>query len=142
MRKVPSWDEYFMRLAETASIRSKDPNTNVGACIVNERKHVISMGYNGLPPGYPDTVENWTRPKKYFLVIHAEAGAIVNATQSVYGCTIYTTLFPCAECAKILLTAGIRRIIYRDWRDDFAESRTFLLEAGVIIEQLEFKHED
>ena len=97
-----SWDEYFMGLAHLSALRSKDPNTQVGAAIVDENHRVVSVGYNGFPKGCSDDVFPWERDgealhTKYFYVVHAELNAILNSPRSVAGCTIYVSLFPCNE---------------------------------------------
>lgn len=115
------WDAYFMALAKLSAFRSKDPNTKVGACIVNKNKYVVSLGYNGMPTGVNETRKNndeyfsWDRPKdkddvlnsKYTFVIHAEQNAIINAnitnSNIEEGSTIYVTHFPCYNCAKLLV---------------------------------------
>lgn len=102
-----TWDEYFMGLAHLSALRSKDPNTQVGAAIVDENHRVVSVGYNGFPTGCSDDVFPWEREgealhTKYFYVVHAELNAILNSPRSVTGCTIYVSLFPCNECAKAI----------------------------------------
>jgi dCMP deaminase len=115
MRNVPSWDEYFLTFAKTAAIRSKDPSTQVGAVIVNDRKHIVSTGYNGFAAGCPDTPQLWdVREEKYKRVIHAETNAIGAAADqgtSTRNCTIYVTHSPCEECAKVIVAAGIQRVV-------------------------------
>lgn len=113
-----SWDEYFMGIAALSAMRSKDPSTQVGACIVNADKRILSMGYNGMPRCCSDDVFPWDREgnpldSKYLFVCHAELNAILNcAMGSVRGCTVYTTLFPCNECAKAIIQAGITEVVY------------------------------
>jgi dCMP deaminase len=113
-----SWDEYFMGIAALSAMRSKDPSTQVGACIVNSDKRILSMGYNGMPRCCSDDVFPWDREgapldSKYLFVCHAELNAILNcAMGSVRGCTVYTTLFPCNECAKAIIQAGITEVVY------------------------------
>ena len=113
-----SWDEYFMGLAILSSERSKDPNTQVGACIVDDENRIVSVGYNGAPIGYDDDKNmNWERSgdflnTKYAYVCHSELNAILNAGRSVKGCKLYVTLFPCNECAKVIIQSGIRDIVY------------------------------
>ena len=113
-----SWDEYFMGLAILSSERSKDPNTQVGACIVDNENRIVSVGYNGAPIGYDDDKNmNWERSgdflnTKYAYVCHSELNAILNAGRSVKGCKLYVTLFPCNECAKVIIQSGIRDIVY------------------------------
>ena len=112
-----SWDEYFMGIAALSALRSKDPSTQVGACIVNEEKRILSMGYNGMPHHCHDDEYPWDRGEgldsKYLYVCHAELNAILNCnTSSVRGCTVYVTLFPCNECAKAIIQAGIKTVVY------------------------------
>lgn len=113
-----TWDEYFMGIAILSSKRSKDPNTKVGACIVNSDKRVISIGYNGMIKGIDESKLSWNKgndlDSKYLYVCHAELNAILNASTSIKGATIYVTLFPCNECTKALIQAGIKKIIYLD----------------------------
>lgn len=115
-----SWDEYFMGVAVLSAQRSKDPNTQVGACIVNPKKRIVGIGYNGLPYGCDDDVFPWDNDKeeyldnKYPYVVHAEPNAILNATCPLEGCTLYVTLFPCNECAKLVIQSGIKKIVYMD----------------------------
>ena len=113
-----SWDEYFMGLAMLSSYRSKDPNTQVGACIVNEKNRIMSVGYNGMPYGCDDDEFPWEREgdeydTKYPYVCHAELNAILNnAGASLDGCRIYVALFPCNECAKAIIQCGIKEVVY------------------------------
>lgn len=112
-----NWDEYFMGIAILSSMRSKDPNTQVGACIVNEEKRIIGVGYNGLPKGCSDTDFPWEREgefleTKYPYVCHAELNAILNSIKSLKDCTIYVALFPCNECSKAIIQSGIKEIVY------------------------------
>ena len=113
-----SWDEYFMGVAILSSYRSKDPNTQVGACIVNDKNKIMSVGYNGLPTGCNDDEFPWERDgdsydTKYPYVCHAELNAILNnAGAPLVGCRIYVALFPCNECAKAIIQSGIREVVY------------------------------
>ncbi len=113
-----TWDEYFMGVALLAAKRSKDPGTQVGACIVNEDNKIISTGYNGFPTGLDDDAFPWEREgdfqnSKYAYVCHAELNAILNNPgTSLKGCRIYVALFPCNECAKAIIQSGIREVIY------------------------------
>ena len=113
---ILSWDEYFMGLAHLSALRSKDPNTKVGAAIVDDNHRVVSVGYNGFPKGCSDEVFPWGRDgdtldSKYAFVVHAELNAILNSKWPVAGCTIYVSLFPCNECAKAIIQSGIHRIV-------------------------------
>ncbi|MBQ8549387.1 MAG: dCMP deaminase family protein, partial [Lachnospiraceae bacterium] len=107
------WDEYFMGIAMLSAMRSKDPNTSVGACIVSQDNKILSVGYNGMPAGCSDDEYPWEREgsaleTKYFYVCHAELNAILNYTGvNMRGAKFYTTLFPCNECTKALIQNGI-----------------------------------
>lgn len=112
-----SWDEYFMGIAILSTYRSKDPNTQVGACIVNDENKIVSIGYNGSPRGLNDDDMPWERNgdfinTKYAYVCHSELNAILNYNGSLKGTKIYVTLFPCNECAKVIVQAGIKEVIY------------------------------
>ena len=114
-----SWDEYFMGVADLSAMRSKDDTSQVGACIVNERNRIISIGYNGFPIGCSDDVLPWKREgdfleTKYAYVVHAEANAILNSSSELLNSRIYVTLFPCNECAKLIIQSGIKEVIYLD----------------------------
>lgn len=113
-----SWDEYFMGVAMLSAMRSKDPHTQVGACIVSDDHKILSMGYNGFPMGCSDDEFPWCREgepydNKYFYTTHSELNAILNYRGgSLEGATLYVSLFPCNECAKAIIQSGIRRIVY------------------------------
>ena len=145
---VISWDEYFMGLSHLSALRSKDPNTQVGACIVDKEHKVVSIGYNGMPRGCNDEDFPWEREgdflsTKYAYVVHAELNAILNSPRSVKDCTIYVSLFPCNECAKAIIQAGIKRVIYEsdkyDGTDGNIASKKMLMEAGVELYQLPYQ---
>jgi len=114
-----SWDDYFMGIAILSSYRSKDPNSQVGACIVNAQNKIVGIGYNGFPIGCDDDVLPWAREAKSLLdtkypyVCHAEMNAIMNKhAMELEGCRIYVTLFPCNECTKLIIQSGIAKIVY------------------------------
>lgn len=115
-----SWDEYFMGVAKLSGMRSKDPNTQVGACIVSSDNKILSMGYNGFPKGCSDDLFPWAREgepldNKYFYATHSELNAILNYRGgSLEGAKLYVSLFPCSECAKAIIQAGIRAIVYEE----------------------------
>ncbi len=121
-----TWDEYFMGVAELSAGRSKDPSTQVGACIVSEDNKILSVGYNGMPKCCSDDEFPWDRQggnldTKYFFVCHAELNAILNFRGgTLEGSRLYATLFPCNECAKAIIQAGIKEIIYSC--DKYADS--------------------
>ena len=114
-----NWDEYFMGVAKLSGMRSKDPNTQVGCCIVSQDNKILSMGYNGLPIGCSDDVFPWGREgddpleTKYVYTVHSELNAILNYRGgSLEGAKLYVSLFPCNECAKAIIQAGIKTIVY------------------------------
>ena len=113
-----SWDEYFMGVALLSAKRSKDPATQLGACIVNQKNKIVGAGYNGLPAGCDDDTFPWEKQgdflqTKYPYVCHAELNAILNNIgMDLHGCRIYTALFPCNECAKAIIQSGIAEVIY------------------------------
>ena len=115
-----SWDEYFMGVSKLSGMRSKDPNTQVGACIVSNNNKILSMGYNGFPNGCSDDEFPWDREgemldTKYPFVTHSELNAILNYRGgSLEGTKLYVTLFPCNECAKAIIQSGIKTVIYDD----------------------------
>lgn len=121
-----SWDEYFMGIAELSALRSKDPNTKVGACLVGNDNRVVSIGYNGMPRLLDERQLSWNKgdglDSKYLYVCHAELNAILNVKSgtSLAGCRCYVTLFPCNECAKALIQSGITEIIYLE--DKYADT--------------------
>ena len=119
-----SWDEYFMGIAMLAAKRSKDPSTQVGACIVSQDNIIISTGYNGMPTGCSDDVFPWDREgadTKYPYVVHAELNAVLNANgRDLRGSRIYVALFPCNECAKAIIQSGVKEVIYLS--DKYAET--------------------
>ena len=111
------WESYFMHMARITALRSKDPRTKVGAVLVSKEWHVLGTGYNGFPPGFPDWPELWTPEHKYDYVVHAEANCLLHSTaglRSGSGLRLFTTLYPCKECAKLVLTAGIEELYYLD----------------------------
>lgn len=141
-----SWDRYFMGVALLSAQRSKDPNTQVGACIVNSEHRIVGVGYNGFPSGCNDNNLPWAREggyleTKYPFVVHAELNAILNSIQNLKGCTIYVALFPCNECAKAIIQSGISEIVYLC--DKYAEtdgvkaSKLMLTQAKVKLRKLE-----
>lgn len=121
-----TWDEYFMGISHLSGMRSKDPNTQVGACIVSEDNKILSMGYNGFPNGCSDDDFPWEREgdemeTKYPFVTHSELNAILNYRGgSLEGTKLYVSLFPCNECAKAIIQAGIKTIVYDS--DKYADS--------------------
>ena len=140
-----SWDEYFMGVALLASKRSKDPNTQVGACIVDSNNIILSTGYNGFPIGCSDDEYPWSREgtdTKYPYVVHAELNTILNANgKNLRDSRLYVSLFPCNECAKAIIQSGIKEVIYLS--DKYATtvgtvaSKRMLKSAGVSVRQLE-----
>ena len=124
---VITWDEFFMRVAVAAQLRSKDPNTQVGACIADTNHRILSVGYNGTPSALNDDDFPWGVSDdplldKHSYVVHAEANAVLNYRGSLNHATIYVTLFPCHECAKILAQVGIGEVVYLSDKYDGTES--------------------
>lgn len=140
-----TWDEYFMGIALFSAKRSKDPSTQVGACIVNEHKKVVGLGYNGFPIGCGDDELPWDREgdfleTKYPYVCHAELNAILNSIKNLNNCSIYVALFPCNECAKAIIQSGIKEVVYLSDKysgtpSNIASKKMFQM-AGVKLRQL------
>jgi len=144
------WDETFVQLCNIIAMRSKDPNTQNGSCIVNDKNIIVGLGYNGFPRGCSDDELPWEREGgfcdvKYAYVVHAEANAIFNANAEVAGTRIYCNLFPCNECSKIIIQKGIKEVIYTSDKyhdqDIWKSSRKMLDMAGVKYRQYEPKNE-
>lgn len=147
------WDEYFMAIAKLSAMRSKDPSTQVGACIVSNDNRILSIGYNGAPNGFSDEKFPWGRDgknldTKYPYVCHAELNAILNYRESkkdLEDARIYVDLFPCNECAKIIIQSGIKEVIYLS--DKYANSenniasRKLFDECGVQYNKIKLKQE-
>ncbi|HHU53777.1 MAG TPA: dCMP deaminase family protein [Clostridiaceae bacterium] len=141
-----SWDEYFMGVALLSAQRSKDPNTQVGACVVNPDNKIVSVGYNGMPLGVSDDEFPWAREgelldTKYPYVCHAELNAILNNPGiSLKNCSIYVPLFPCNECCKAIIQSGIRKVFYLSDKyaatDGVIASKRMMDAAGVVYSQL------
>ena len=147
-----SWDEYFMGIALLSSYRSKDPSTQVGACIVDKNNKIMSVGYNGFPIGCSDDDFPWDRDgdefdTKYPYVCHAELNAILNSGgRSLQGCKIYVALFPCNECAKAIIQCGIKEVIfisdkYRDSVNNRVSRRMFDA-AGVSYKKITLSRDE
>lgn len=134
------WDKRFLELATHISLWSKDPSTKVGSVIVNGKKHVVALGYNGFPRGVSDNESRYDdRSTKYKLVCHAERNALDNAHMDVSGCTLYATLMPCNECTKSIIQRGITRVVCYEpeaIRDSmhWDATKTMLYEAGVMLD--------
>lgn len=142
------WDTYFMMIAKVSGFRSKDPNTQVGACIINDDKKIVSCGYNGAPRGLNDEKMPWNRDgdfihSKYAYVCHAELNAILNSNTDLRGTTIYVDLFPCNECAKAIIQAGIKEVVYLSDKYNGTEgnivAKMIFDECGVIYRKFEEK---
>ena len=141
-----TWDEYFMGVALLAAERSKDPSTQVGACIIDNNNRIISTGYNGFPKGCSDDEFPWNRnadcgETKYPFVVHAELNAILNAQgTSVVNSRLYVSLFPCNECAKAIIQAGIREVVYLsnkyDGEPNVEQSKRMLRAASVKVSEI------
>ena len=144
-----SWDEYFMGIALFSAQRSKDAGTQVGACIVSQENKILTVGYNGMPRGCNDDDMPWDREggfleTKYAYVCHAELNAILNYKGNLEGSKIYVDLFPCNECAKAIIQAGIKEIVYvcDKYKDTVSvrASKKMFDECGVIYRQYELKN--
>ncbi len=145
-----TWDEYFMGVAMLSGMRSKDPNTQVGACIVSADNKILSMGYNGFPKGCSDDEFPWCREgapldNKYFYTTHSELNAILNYRGgSLEGAKIYVTLFPCNECAKAIIQAGITTVVYDS--DKYADSDSTIASKRMMdaagVRYYQYKHSD
>jgi len=135
-----------MAVALLSAKRSKDPNTQVGACIVNRQKRIVGVGYNGFPTGCSDDTLPWCREgdfldTKYPYVCHAELNAVLNSVPgNLTNCILYTALFPCNECAKVIIQAGIQEVVYLSNKyvdtDSVRAARTMFDQAGVACRQL------
>ena len=149
-----TWDEYFMSIAKLSSMRSKDPNTQVGACIVAADNRILSIGYNGAPNGYSDDNFPWDREgtpleTKYLFVCHAEMNAILNyrgSRKDLEGAKIYVDLFPCNECAKLIIQSGIKEVLYICDKyadtDGVKASKNLFDTCGVKYRKLNFEEKD
>ena len=146
-----SWDEYFMGLSMLSAQRSKDPSTQVGACIVNQEKKVVGIGYNGFPTGCNDDDFPWKRDgefldTKYPYVCHAELNAILNSTKSLRDCVIYVALFPCHECAKAIIQSGMKEVVYLsdkyDGTDSNRASKKMFNSVGISYRQLKVENKE
>ena len=116
-QKQRAWDEYFMKIAETVALKSKDPSSKMGCVIVDPKKRVVSLGYNGMLQGADESKMTLSeRPMKYYFAIHSEMNAILFAHQDLTGCTIYNRVATCENCLKYCLQAGIKRFVYKDLR--------------------------
>lgn len=142
---MTDWDKRFLDLADHVSEWSKDPSTKVGAVIVNNKHHIMGVGYNGLPCGVDDLEERYAnRETKLNMVVHAEQNAIVNAIAPVDNCTIYiSSLPPCSKCAGLIINAGLQRVVFRKreipqrWRDSVNMSLLMFKEAEVEVSEIE-----
>lgn len=124
-RYVLDWNQYFMSIAYVSSLRSKDPSRQVGCCIVDNDKHIISTGYNGFPNNCPDEYFPWEKntekysDSKYAYVVHAELNAIIQAKRDLTNCILYVTTMPCNECMKAIIQSGIKTIYYgEEYKND------------------------
>ncbi|RNA16278.1 deoxycytidylate deaminase [Brachionus plicatilis] len=146
------WDEYFLAVSILSSQRSKDPNTQVGACIVNEENKIVGIGYNGFPKNCSDDLLPWSRSSpngsildtKYPFVCHAEMNAILNKNEAnLKNCTIYVSMFPCNDCAKLIIQSGIKRVVFLCDKYAHTEptkaSKIMFKMAGIQIEQFKPK---
>lgn len=134
---MSKWSERFMHLAEHVATWSKDPSTQVGCVIVDKQNRVVSLGFNGFPRGIKDLAHRYEdKEVKYLFVAHAERNALDNAPLSVEGCTLYSPLLPCNECAKSIIQKGIKKVVSYEPTEDRPHLRwditkQMFLEAGV-----------
>lgn len=134
---MSKWSERFLDLADHIATWSKDPTTQVGCVIVDKQNRIVSIGFNGFPRGVKDLVDRYAdRPTKHLFVAHAERNALDNAPLSVEGCTLYSPLLPCNECAKSIIQKGIKKVIsYKPTADvphfNWDVTKTMFQEAGV-----------
>lgn len=137
---ITHWDKRFLDMAQLVSTWSKDPSTQVGAVIVDNKNRVVSVGYNGFPVGINDDDRLHFRSLKYDIIIHAEINAITFSNRSLTECTLYTYPFePCSKCASMIIQSGIKRVVSKPnteqrWEDSFQISRKLFNEAGVKLE--------
>lgn len=142
-REVPSWDDYFLAIADAVRRRSKDPSTQVGCVVADARHRVVATGYNGAPPGIDDAALDWSRPAKYEWVIHSELNALLHAPGDLTGCTLYVTGTPCSACMRAVAASGIRRVVYSPLEiamvDEEEREKTLRIAAacGVSLERRE-----
>ena len=143
LQSQKTWDEYFVDIMTATASRSKDPNTKVGAVIVDSNNKIVDMGYNGFPPGVEDLEQRWIgldedgRKVKYSYVVHAEMNAIFNSFKPVCGCKVYIPFWPCSDCAKHISAAGISEVIIVD--TDYYDNpltREILIESGITVRPL------
>jgi dCMP deaminase len=139
-----TWDEFYMGLALWAAERSKDPNTQVGACVVDKDGYEASVGYNGMPIGMSDDEVTWQRDgkyseTKYAYIVHAEANALIKTNRDVSGGTVYVSMFPCNECAKTIANCHIKRVVFKEdiYHDDeiYIASRRIFDTCGIKYEK-------
>lgn len=116
-QKQREWDQYFMKIAETVALKSKDPSSKMGCVVVDKNKRVVSLGYNGMIQGSDETKMTLSeRPMKYYFAIHSEMNALIFAHQDLSGCTVYNRVATCENCLKYCLQAGITRFVYEELR--------------------------
>lgn len=132
----PSWDEYFLRIADVVSIRSPDPIYKVGAVVVSSDNRIIGTGYNGFIPGFNEAMIDWNdRNSIRPYIIHAEMNAIIYSKKSLDWCKLYVTLSPCDQCIKLIAASGIKTIIYRDVYKDLNFVRSFCINNNIRLVQ-------
>lgn len=133
----PTWDEYFMMIAEVVAVRSPDPKYKVGAVVVSEDKRILGTGYNGFIKGFDDSSVNWNHRETIRpLIIHAEMNAILYSKTNLTQATLYITISPCTECIKLIAASGIKDIVYKDDYKEINNVRKFCIDNGIHIRQL------
>ena len=131
----PGWDDYFLNIAQAVSLRSHDAQTKVGIVIVDENKRILATGYNGFPPGLEDNNLPNLRPDKYPFMVHGEINAIAACRQDLRSSTLYSTHSPCRDCAKAIITAGVKKVVYLNSyvNDDHDFVEKFLMSCGLAV---------
>jgi dCMP deaminase len=150
--KPISWDKYFLELVDVVSIKSKDPSTRVGAVLVNDQNAVVSIGFNGFPRELDDDKNLYLdREEKLKRIVHAEENAILNAARlglSTLNTTLYIPFLPCNVCARSIIQAGVKRVVFREedndslmarWKESFELSTTMLKDAGICMDSISTK---
>ncbi|APJ05204.1 hypothetical protein AXG55_13725 [Silvanigrella aquatica] len=137
MIERPPWDKYFIGIAEAVAKRSHDGETQVGVVIIDENKRILATGYNGFPPGCDDTTLPNLRPDKYPFMVHAEINAIAASRQDLRNSALYCTYSPCRDCAKAIITAGVKKVVFKTAykNEDYEFVINFMRSCGIDVHQ-------
>ena len=130
------WDKYYMNIAMSVAMKSKDPSTQVGTVIVNKDNRIIGTGFNGFPSGMKEPKELWNSLDKHKFVIHSETNALLYSVKTTKNATLYTTMFPCQECSKLIAAAGIIRVVYQDSKYDNEVTREVFKRCKIKLQQI------